>query len=145
MRVAKKEQSIKADMPGKRCLLFVIRRFAAWRAQRIEPGPQGRARPVADLRSASMPKRFDHEGERRRRLSAARIVKVITRKSWAPVFEHANEASVLDVWRHLVFENIGKAKTCDGSLPRKDNVIEDNLPFDAHFHLAPVLLELPRP
>src|SRR4030095_5330094 len=94
--------------------------------------------------SAPMTQRLDHQGEGRRRLAAARIVKVVAGEGWAPVGQHADEPSVGEMRLHHVIRHVCQSEAGEGRVEPQAQAVEHPLSLDPDLQLAPALLELPR-
>jgi hypothetical protein len=85
----------------------------------------------------------DQQGERWRRLPAARVVEVVAWKGRTPVGEHPDEPSIGEVRLHLILGQVRNTQPGHGRVHSQGDVVEDQLPFDTHLQLAPAFLEFP--
>src|SRR5687767_1531289 len=90
-----------------------------------------------------MPQRIDDEAERRGGLTAARIIKVISRKRQAPVRQHAFEAPFSKVRLRQAFWDVGEAEAGERCGQHVRRAIAGELTFHPHPKLAAAFLELP--
>lgn len=103
----------------------------------------GRLKATAALLLRAVSQRRDHERERRRRLTTARILEVIAGKRRRPVGENANEPTFLNIHINQVFRQMRKPETCKRGLTHECDGIECHLPSNADFEFSAALPKIP--
>jgi hypothetical protein len=89
------------------------------------------------------PERFDESRKRGGLLLLTRIVEEEARERRAPIFQHADQRSAREVFRHAVFREPCKASPIESGPNHQVEVIEDQRPVDSDRERLVALIEFP--
>jgi hypothetical protein len=79
----------------------------------------------------------DQQGERWRRLPAARVVEVVAWKGRTPVGEHPDEPSIGEVRLHLILGQVRNTQPGHGRVHSQGDVVKTNCPSTRTFSSRP--------
>jgi hypothetical protein len=69
---------------------------------------------------------------------------MITRKRGAPVLQDPNEISLRDMTFNPILRQVSQTEARENRAHYQSAIVENELPFNPHLHLAAVLLKVPR-